>query len=97
MKLFYLTILFTFLFCEQSELPKGFTKDELERKHLIFETMHRTVPPIGPVRSIAEYEPMQGVLIRYPFGISTSLISAMSEDEIWSAIHYLRSLPGNKL
>jgi len=82
MKLFYLTILFTFLFCEQSELPKGFTKDELERKHLIFETMHRTVPPIGPVRSIAEYEPMQGVLIRYPFGISTSLISAMSEDEI---------------
>ena len=34
-----------------------------------------------PVRSIAEYEPMQGVLIRYPFGIST-LISAMSEDEI---------------
>ena len=22
---------------------------------------------------------------------------AMSEDEIWSAIHYLRSLPGNKL
>ena len=82
MKLFYLTILFTFLFCEQSELPKGFTKDELEMKHLIFETMHRTVPPIGPVRSIAEYEPMQGVLIRYPFGISTSLISAMSEDEI---------------
>ena len=42
----------------------------------------RTPPPPQPVRSIAEYEPMQGVLIRYPFGISTSLIAAIAEDVI---------------
>ncbi|GIR41788.1 MAG: hypothetical protein CM15mP52_0180 [Candidatus Neomarinimicrobiota bacterium] len=34
-----------------------------------------TDPPPSPVRNIAEYERMQGVLIRYPFGISTDIIS----------------------
>lgn len=34
--------------------------------------------PVEP-RYIAEWEPMQGVLIRYPLGIPYSLISAMSE------------------
>jgi agmatine/peptidylarginine deiminase len=38
-----------------------------------------TAPP-GPVRQPAEFEPMEGVLIRYPFGISYSLIAEMSED-----------------
>ena len=40
----------------------------------------RTDPPPGPVRNIAEFEPMQGALIRYPFGISTSIIREMAED-----------------
>ena len=62
------------------ELPIGFTPEEWENRHLI-ETMGRqTDPPIGPIRNIAEYEPMQGVLIRYPFGISTSLIQEMATD-----------------
>ena len=34
------------------------------------------------IKNIAEYEPMQGVLIRYPFGISTSLIREMAEDVV---------------
>ena len=50
--------------------------------HLIKEMIRETDPPIAPIRSIAEYEPMQGVLIRYPFGISTSLIRKFSEDVI---------------
>ena len=50
--------------------------------HLIEEMRFRTEPPPGPVRSVAEYEPMQGVLIRYPFGISTSLIREMAEDVV---------------
>ena len=63
-----------------NELPIGFTQEEWENRHLI-ETMGReTDPPVGPIRNIAEYEPMQGVLIRYPFGISTSLIQEMAED-----------------
>ena len=54
------------------ELPIGFTPEEWENRHLIEEMGYRTDPPQAPVRNIAEYEPMQGVLIRYPFGISTS-------------------------
>ncbi|PNX53096.1 MAG: hypothetical protein BV458_06185 [Thermoplasmata archaeon M9B2D] len=36
-------------------------------------------PPL-PVRQPAEFEPMEGVLIRYPFGISYQLIKEMAED-----------------
>ena len=53
-----------------AELPKGLTEWEKNNMHLIEEMRFRTEPPPGPVRSVAEYEPMQGVLIRYPFGIS---------------------------
>ena len=64
------------------ELPIGFTSEEWENRHLIDEMGYRTDPPQAPVRNIAEYEPMQGVLIRYPFGISTSMIQEMEEDVI---------------
>ncbi|MBU0496856.1 MAG: agmatine deiminase family protein [Candidatus Thermoplasmatota archaeon] len=37
-------------------------------------------PPPDPIRNIAEFETMEGVLIRYPFGISYSVIAEMSED-----------------
>lgn len=65
-----------------SELPKGLTEWERDNIHILDEMRFRTDPPPGPVRAIAEYEPMQGVLIRYPFGISTSLIREMAEDVI---------------
>ncbi len=65
-----------------SELPKGLTDWELDNMHIIDEMRFRTDPPPSPVRAIAEYEPMQGVLIRYPFGVSTTLIRAMAEDVI---------------
>ena len=39
-----------------------------------------TDPPIGPIRNVAEFERMQGVLIRYPFGISYDVIKEMAED-----------------
>lgn len=37
-------------------------------------------PPPAPVRQPAEFEPMEGVMIRFPFGIPYSLIAEMSED-----------------
>ena len=83
--LHYLILNFLFIsliFTNSLELPIGFTNFELENRHLIHEMGSRTEPPVGPIRSIAEYDPMQGVLIRYPFGISTSLITAMAEDVI---------------
>ena len=73
-------ILFFIVLLYADELPIGFTNQELANKHLIHEMGSRTEPPVGPIRNIAEYDPMQGVLIRYPFGISTSLIAAMAED-----------------
>ena len=41
---------------------------------------YETDPPVGPVINIPEFGPMEGVLIRYPFGISYSVIAEMSED-----------------
>lgn len=38
-----------------------------------------TAPPAGPVRQIAEFEPVQGVIVRYPFGIPLHLIKSMTE------------------
>lgn len=38
-----------------------------------------TAAPPSPVRNIAEFEPMEGVLIAYPLGIPYSLIAEMSE------------------
>ena len=43
-------------------------------------------PPPEPVRNIAEFERMEGVLIRYPFGISYQIIAEMSENVIVTTI-----------
>mgnify|MGYP006090318287 CR=1 FL=1 len=72
-------ILFSFEYIS-TELPIGLTDEEKGRMHIIKEMVSVTQPPSAPIRSIAEFEPMQGVLIRYPFGISTNLIRAIAED-----------------
>ncbi len=41
--------------------------------------------PVNP-RAIAEFEPMEGVLVRYPFGVPVSLIAEMSEDVMVTTI-----------
>ena len=80
-KLFIFYILSINIFLAR-ELPIGFTDLEWSNRHIILDMGRETNPPQSPVRSIAEYEPMQGVLIRYPFGISTSLIKEISQDDI---------------
>ncbi len=65
-----------------SELPIGLTNEEKSRLYEISSMSRSTDPPIGPLRNVSEFERMQGVLIRYPFGISFSIISEMSEDVI---------------
>ncbi len=65
-----------------NELPKGFTPEEWTRRHTIEDMGRDTDPPPGPVRNIAEYERMQGVLIRYPLGLSTAIVREMAEDVI---------------
>ncbi len=66
----------------QGELPIGLTAEEQTRIHEIYSMGRQTDPPPGPVRNISEFERMEGVIIRYPFGITTSLIAEMSEDVI---------------
>ena len=63
-----------------TELPIGFSPEELDKKHIIMEMQNRSTPPPSPIRNISEFERMQGVVIRYPFGITTSLIKEMAED-----------------
>jgi len=78
-------LLFALLFPSDNngvELPIGLTEEERGKMHVIEEMGRETDPPPTPIRNIAEFERMQGVLIRYPFGISTSIIKEMAEDII---------------
>ena len=64
------------------ELPIGFTESEKNNIHIIYEMGRDTDPPESPVRNVAEYERMSGVIIRYPFGISIDIIRELAEDVI---------------
>ena len=48
----------------------------------IYSMGRETDPPPQPIRNISEFEPMSGVLIRYPFGIPIELIEEMAQDVI---------------
>jgi agmatine deiminase len=63
-----------------NELPRWMTPDEELIRDEIGRDFYETPPPVGPVRNIAEFEKMEGVLIRYPFGISYAVIAEMAED-----------------
>ena len=44
------------------------------------ENFIETPPPTGEPRFVAEFEPMQGVMIRYPLGIPTSLVVQLANN-----------------
>ncbi|MEI7661830.1 MAG: agmatine deiminase family protein [Bacteroidota bacterium] len=60
--------------------------DELLRKSEIGKNFVETAPPAGPLRNVAEFDRMQGALVRYPFGIPISLIKEMAADVIVTTI-----------
>lgn len=60
-------------------LPIGLTDEEMTRLHEIGRGFVPTAPPTGPIRNCAEWEPSEGVIIRWPLGIPYSLIAEMSE------------------
>ena len=62
------------------ELKHHMTAEEAKFKHLIGKDFITSPPPTGPVRNVAEFDRMQGVLISYPFGISISVIQELAED-----------------
>jgi agmatine deiminase len=55
------------------------SEEEMLLPHDNLKSFFPTDPPSHPVRMVAEYEHMQSVLVRYPFGIPVSLIAEMSQ------------------
>jgi len=60
--------------------------EEMTRLDEIGMAFVETDPPIAPVRNIAEFDYMQGVLVRYPFGIPIELIREMAEDVVVTTV-----------
>lgn len=83
-----LTALVVFVFNPHTEAQSVQSKYEREKTVLDFSHSNWVLPggseslaaPPAPVRQPGEFEPMQGVMIRYPFGITYDLIAEMSED-----------------
>ncbi len=73
----------TFSFSQQKEpLTHILSPWEKELMQTSTRNFTETAPPTGEVRSIAEWEPMEGVLVAYTggFGVPLSLIAEMSQD-----------------
>ena len=93
LSIFTLLLLMAATVQAQDELPltpsKGGKPDWMRWHYLSEEEMYdtsrgmnfvETDPPTGEPRFVAEFEPMQGVMIRYPLGIPTSLVAQLSNN-----------------
>jgi len=61
-------------------LPIGLTPEEEGKLDLIGRDHRSTAPPPGPARSPGEFEPMTGVIVRYPWGNPLNLLVEYAED-----------------
>ncbi len=97
MKKYYILLIASLLFSFSSllaqqlspeELKKGrwLSQEEYDNRANVGKFFQPTDAPDGPVNPIGEFEPMQGVLIAYPFGIPMALIVEMSEDVMVTTI-----------
>lgn len=71
---------------EQKRLTHHMSAEEKALFHTVGKGFQSTDPPPGEIRNIAEFDQMEGVLIRYPFGISYELIAGMSEETVVTTI-----------
>jgi agmatine/peptidylarginine deiminase len=67
---------------EYSTLPQEMTPEERLEWDRGRPTPTPSEAPAPPVRNVAEFEPMQGVLIRYPLGISYAVVREMAKDAL---------------
>jgi agmatine deiminase len=65
---------------EPWKLGHWLSPEEMLLKPEIGRSFVETPPPIAPVRNVAEFDYMQGALVRYPFGIPIAIIKEMAED-----------------
>ncbi|RLD58013.1 MAG: hypothetical protein DRJ05_08765 [Bacteroidetes bacterium] len=70
----------------ENRLTHHMSAEEKARFHTVGKDYVATNPPPGEVRNIAEFDKMEGVLVRYPFGISYEVIAAMSEETVVTTI-----------
>lgn len=68
-----------FVVLAQQPLTYQMNDDEKARIGEIGLGFRSTAAPVGPVMNIAEFQPSQGVLVRYPLGIPYTLIAQMSQ------------------
>lgn len=78
--LLLITLLATQLSARHSLLDDFVWTDEDKLMFDINERITPTNPPSEPVRAIAEFEPSESVLIRYPLGIPTQFVALLSEE-----------------
>jgi agmatine deiminase len=55
-------------------------EEKLHFFELVGKNFVETDPPSAPSRNIAEFDEMQGALVRYPFGIPITIMKEISED-----------------
>ncbi|MCD4774069.1 MAG: agmatine deiminase family protein [Bacteroidales bacterium] len=78
--IFFIFQSFNSIQAQEKKLTHHMTPEEMLRKDEIGKDFYPTDPPEGNVRQTAEFERMESVLIRYPFGIPMALIVEMAED-----------------
>ncbi|MDP2723761.1 MAG: agmatine deiminase family protein [Bacteroidales bacterium] len=62
------------------------SKEEMEMKVNLSKNFVPTDPPEGVIRNVAEFDEMQAVLVRYPFGVPVELIREMAENTMVTTI-----------
>ncbi len=68
-------------------LPQGFTAEELLRTNEIGTYVPASAPPPAGTRNPAEYEPMTGVLVRWPLGVPYNLLDSISDHtKLWMVV-----------
>lgn len=73
---------FTTVYTQNNGLTHELSKQEKEQLNLQTRSFTETAPPIGIVRNVAEWEPMESVIIAYTggFGVPLFLIAEMAEE-----------------
>ncbi len=90
MSMFCLLLLLLLTFqLSSKQLTHQMTEEEKALMPAYLESLRtrlQLAPPLAPLRNIAEFEQMEGVLIAYPLGIPVSLVAEMSEDVMVTTI-----------
>lgn len=73
---------------EENSLPIGMTPEEEANWDKVGTYRRDTPPPVGPgIRQCAEWEPVTGALVRYPFGLPAGVLREIAEEiELWVTV-----------